>query len=73
MAALAQRLAASASGKAPVAVPGSLRLLLELGLVAGAAWALQAAGAILPAASLGGLVILRYAASYDLVRWLLKQ
>lgn len=62
----------SRSGKAPVPVPGILRLLLELGVFALGIWCLFSAG--LP--NLGWLlsivVILHYLVSYDRIIWLLK-
>ncbi|MCB0206088.1 MAG: YrdB family protein [Caldilineae bacterium] len=64
---------ASASGRAPVAVPGWLRLLLELGLFAAATWALFGAGAATAATIFGLAVVVHYAISYDRVLWLLRQ
>ncbi|MCB9143385.1 MAG: YrdB family protein [Anaerolineales bacterium] len=64
---------ASASGRAPVAVPGWLRLLLELGLFAAATWGLFGAGATTAATILGLAVVVHYAISYDRVLWLLRQ
>lgn len=63
---------ASASGGAPIPVPGWLRLLLELALFAGAVWALRAAGATTAAVLLGLAVVLHYALSYDRVLWLVR-
>jgi hypothetical protein len=60
----------SRSGKAPVPVPGWLRLVFELAFFALAAWALYDLGHILPAWGLGILVALHYLASYDRIRWL---
>ena len=63
----------SRSGKAPVAVPGLVRLILELAFFAAAAYALIATGA----RELGFVyivaVIIHYLASYDRIEWLLKQ
>ena len=64
---------ASHSGKAPVAVPGWLRLLLELALFGGAAWALVAAGQPLLGLVFGALVLLHYLLSWGRIRWLLRQ
>lgn len=63
----------SRSGKAPVPVPGLLRLLLELVIFGSACWALCDTG--LPNLSwiVGGLVILHYAVSYDRILWLIKK
>lgn len=63
---------ASASGRAPVAVPGWLRLLLELAMFAAAVWGLRDAGATTAAAVLGLAVVIHYALSYDRVLWLLR-
>jgi hypothetical protein len=62
---------ASASGQALVAVPGLLRLLLELAIFAFATWALYDAGAVRLAWILGVVVVAHYVLSYDRVRWLL--
>lgn len=64
---------ASASGSAPVAVPGPVRLLLELALFGFAVWGLLDAGATTPGLVLGGAILLHYALSYDRVAWLLHQ
>lgn len=61
----------SRSGKAPVAVPGSVRLLLELALFGFATWSLIASKAQTLGLVLGAIVLLHYVASYDRVRWLL--
>ena len=63
----------SRSGKAPVAIPGIFRLLLELGIFAFAIWAFYDVG--FPRLSLvfGFLVFLHYGSSYDRIRWLLIQ
>ena len=63
---------ASSSGRAPVAVPGAVRLLLELAFFALATWALFAAGQPVLAWILGLAVLLHYALSYDRVIWLLR-
>ncbi|MCA9823014.1 MAG: YrdB family protein [Dehalococcoidia bacterium] len=62
---------ASASGRAPVAVPGAVRLVLEAALFGGAAVALAAAGAVKAASVFGVLIVTHYAISYDRIRWLL--
>ncbi len=46
----------SASGQTPVAIPGVLRLLLELAIFACATWALYDAGTVQPALILGTLM-----------------
>jgi hypothetical protein len=63
----------SRSGKAPVPVPGILRLALELAIFAFAAWALYDAGNSLLALILGAVVVVHYALSYDRIGWLLQQ
>jgi len=64
---------ASSSGKAPVPVPGILRLLLELALFAFAVWALYDAGAVRLSWVLGFAVVVHYALSYDRISWLIRQ
>ncbi len=61
----------SRSGSAPVAVPGVVRLLLELAFFALGAWAIAATGRSQLAALFGIVVIIHYAVSYDRVLWLL--
>jgi hypothetical protein len=63
----------SRSGKAPVPVPGIIRLALELAIFAFAAWALYDAGHGLLALILAIAVVVHYALSYDRIAWLLKQ
>lgn len=62
----------SRSGNAPVAVPGALRLALELAIFGFATWALYSTGALLWSLLLGGLTVLHYGLSYDRVAWLLE-
>jgi len=64
---------ASASGKAPVAVRGWLRLLIELTFFAFATWGLFDAGAIKAGWIFGGIALVHYLISYDRIGWLLKQ
>jgi hypothetical protein len=59
-------------GKAPVPVPGPLRLLLELAFFTAAVALLYAAGRPLLAAALGALVVLHYLAAYDRIGRLLR-
>jgi hypothetical protein len=62
------------SGAEPVvAVPGLLRLLLELALFSFASWGLYRSGAVTAAWVLGGVTLIHYLISYDRVWWLLKQ
>lgn len=63
----------SRSGRAPIPVPGVLRLLLELANFAFGVWAFYAVQ--LPALGLilGALVVLHYILSYRRVTWLVRQ
>lgn len=63
----------SRSGKAPVAVPGVLRLVLELSLFGFAAWALYDTSSTVMALILASITIAHHALSYDRVAWLLRQ
>ena len=63
----------SRSGKAPVAVPGILRLIMELAFFAFAIWALYNGGYTGLSWALGILVAIHYVASYDRILWLLRQ
>ncbi len=62
----------SRSGKAPVPVPGAVRLVIELALFAAGTWAFFAADRPLWGLALGTLTIVHYALSYDRILWLLK-
>lgn len=61
------------SGKAIVAVPGFVRLVLELTFFAFAIWCLYDAGLRQYAWIFGGMVVAHYVVSYDRVGWLLRQ
>lgn len=63
----------SRSGTAPIAVPGALRLALELGIFACAVWALHHAGLTRASWMLGTVVTLHYLASYDRILWLIRR
>ena len=63
----------SRSGKAPVPVPGALRLILELAFFALAVLALFAAGRETWGAILGIAAVLHYLISYDRILWLIKR
>ena len=63
----------SRSGKAPVPIPGVLRLVLELSLFGFAVWALYNAGSPVLALIMLGITISHYALSYDRVTWLIRQ
>jgi hypothetical protein len=58
---------------APVAVPGVVRLALELGLFAFATWALYDAGYMRLSLIFGAVVLIHYAISYDRIVWLIRQ
>jgi len=62
----------SPGGKAPVAVPGWARLLLESAVFAFAIWGLVDAGASLAAVVFAGVVLIHYLLSYDRVVSLLR-
>lgn len=62
----------SRSGKAPVVVPGFVRLILELLVFGFATWALYDLGYSILALLYGSIVFVHYVASYDRVRWLLS-
>lgn len=64
---------ASASGDAPVPVPGIIRLGLELTLFACAVWGLASEGAPSLALVLAVTTLLHYLISYDRILWLLQQ
>ncbi|OGO39628.1 MAG: hypothetical protein A2W35_09190 [Chloroflexi bacterium RBG_16_57_11] len=59
-------------GRAPVRVPGILRLVLELAYFAFAVWALNDAGATTASWILGIAVLVHYLISYDRVLWLVR-
>ena len=63
----------SRSGKAPVVVPGIIRLTIELMLFALAIWALYDLSYTRYSWILGVVVIMHYIASYDRILWLIKQ
>ena len=60
-------------GKAPVAVPGWVRLLLEAAYFGSATACLYAAGARTWALVFGGVTLLHYVISYRRILWMLKQ
>jgi hypothetical protein len=60
-------------GAAPVAVPGLVRLLLELAFFGLAVWALYDVGAIKLSWGLGVIIISHYLVSYDRILWIIKQ
>jgi len=62
----------SRSGKAPVAVPGIMRLVIELAIFALAIWTLQDIGFLKLSWTLGVIVAVQYIISYDRIMWLIK-
>ena len=63
----------SRSGAAPVAIPGILRLAIELVFFAFATWALYDSGFFKVSIIVGVIIILHYLISYDRVTWLISQ
>ena len=63
----------SRSGAAPVAVPGAVRLILELSVFLFASWALYDIELRSMAWVLVAVVVVHYAVSYDRVLWLVAQ
>ena len=63
----------SRSGSAPVAVPGILRLVIELAIFSLAVWALYDMGYTSFSWILAIIVALHYIVSYDRIRWLVAQ
>ena len=63
----------SRSGKAPVPIPGILRLVLETAFFGFATWALYDAGGPQLGLVYAIVVLLHYAVSYDRLLWLVKQ
>jgi hypothetical protein len=63
----------SRSGRAPVPVPGAVRLCLELAFFTFGAWTLSRTGRPAWGLSLAAVTVLHYALSYDRVRWLLQR
>ena len=63
----------SRSGKAPVPVPGIVRLFLELAFFASATWALFAMDVTTLGWIYGIAVLIHYVISYDRVAWLVRQ
>ena len=63
----------SRSGKAPIPVPGIVRLFLELGIFGFACWILFDLGHTKFAYALLISVIMHYLISYDRIKWLINQ
>ena len=63
----------SRSGRAPIPVPGIVRLALELAFFGFAVWALYDAGLVTSSIGTGIIVIIHYIVSYERIGWLLRQ
>lgn len=63
----------SRSGKAPVVVPGIVRLILELSMFGFGIWATFDLGYTTFAIVFGTATILHYVISYDRILWLLRK
>jgi membrane protein YdbS with pleckstrin-like domain len=63
----------SRSGKAPVPVPGYIRLILELLIFAFACWMLYDLEKSILSLSFGIIVTIHYLISYDRIQWLLSR
>lgn len=63
----------SRSGKAPVPVPGIVRLIIELGIFTLAIWALYDLRNFNMSIIFGVITIIHYFISYDRIKWLLHR
>ncbi|MCX2745501.1 YrdB family protein [Mangrovivirga sp. M17] len=63
----------SRSGKAPIVIPGIIRLVIELLFFGFAVWFLNDIGYIILSYLLGMVVVVHYFVSYDRIRWLLSR
>jgi len=63
----------SRSGRAPVPVPGLVRLAIELATFGFATWALYDSGNTTLSLIFAAIVIVHYVVSYDRVAWLVRQ
>lgn len=63
----------SRSGKAPVPVPGILRLIIELVFFGFAIWALHDTNFSNLSLIMGILVVIHYIVSYDRITWLINR
>ncbi len=63
----------SRSGAAPIATPGIIRLAIELGFFAFAAWSLYEMAYHKTSIAFGLIVVLHYLISYDRIMWLLNK
>ena len=63
----------SRSGAAPIAVPGLIRLAIELAILSFGTWALYDLGATGLGWVLGIIVAVHYITSYDRILWLIRR
>ncbi|ESY88462.1 hypothetical protein X739_01490 [Mesorhizobium sp. LNHC220B00] len=63
----------SRSGRAPVPLPGAVRLALEFVVLSGGAAGFHLAGHTIPAIIMALLIVISYAFSLDRLAWLLRQ
>jgi hypothetical protein len=63
----------SRSGRAPIPVQGSIRLILELSFFGAAAWTLYGSGLTTRSLAMLAAVVLHYATSYGRINWLLER
>lgn len=63
----------SRSGSAPIAVPGFIRLTIELSIFAFAIWALRDLDQNRISFVLGLIIVIHYILSYDRILWLFRQ
>lgn len=63
----------SRSGKAPVPVPGVIRLVIELAFFAAGTWAFFASDQPIWGFALAILTLIHYVLSYDRITWLLER
>lgn len=62
----------SRSGVAPIAVPGIVRLVIELAIFIFATWALYDSGFVRISWTFAIIVAIHYIVSYDRIKWLLS-
>ena len=63
----------SRSGKAPIVVPGFIRLIIELAFFTLAIWAQHSLGYPTVSLVFGSVVVIHYLVSYDRIMWLIRQ
>lgn len=63
----------SRSGKAPLSIPGTVRLLIEIAILTFASWALYDLGFVRLGVVFGILITIHYLLSYDRIIWLMSR